>query len=420
MTMLVLLWPQAPADTAADDELSWVLSSDQLNVARQGRARPGALPAADSIVAVLPAHALSWQRVVVPKAPAGRLRAALAGLLEERLLDEDGETHFALAPGARAGSPAWIAVGAKAALAQRLAAWSTAGLHLDRLVAAAAPGGEPSAHVYGLDTGAEAGQLRLGLADREGACSIPLEGGLARARLAEFQARHGGAARLTATPAAAAAAERWAGAPVTVRAEAEQALAAARSGWELRQFDLAPSLRGTRTIGRLARALMEPGWRWARWGLAAALGLQLVGLNLTAWHQQRVLEQHRQAMVELLRTSFPQVRAVLDAPLQMRRETERLRERAGVPADADLEALVAVAGSAWPQGVAPATALHYEPGRLTLAAPGWPPAQVAQMRERLRGAGWQAEYADNQVVITKAESAAALPTGAATAREGAS
>ena len=414
MAMLVILWPDRPDAAAAwtdgqageGEALSYVLSGDGLAVAQHGQAAPSQLPRADTIVAVLPARMLSWHRVTVPKAPSGRLRAALGGVLEEHLLDDDADIHLALAPGSRGGEPAWVAAMDRSTLVQRLAAWSSAGLHLDRLVAAAAPGGEPTAHVHVVDTADGRSDLWITLADGDGACSVPLEGGLARARLADFQARSDATHLVTATPAAAAAAERWLGQPVTVRPEAEQALAAARAGWELRQFDLAPSLRGTRTLNRMARRLMGPQWRWARYGLVVAVALQLLGLNLMAWRQQRVIEERKQAMVELLRSSHPQVRAVLDAPTQMRRETDRLRTVAGVPGDTDLETLVAAAGRAWPPGLAPTTSLRYESGRLTLAAAGWQPAQVAQFRDRLRGAGWQVDFSEGQLVVSKAEGAA--------------
>ncbi len=39
-----------------------------------------------------------------------RLRSILEGLLEDRLLDDPAQLHFALQPGARAGSPVWVAV----------------------------------------------------------------------------------------------------------------------------------------------------------------------------------------------------------------------------------------------------------------------------------------------------------------------
>jgi general secretion pathway protein L len=415
MSILVLLWPEAATVTADDadgaerpaETVAYVLSSDGVAIAQQGRATLAQLPRADTIVAVLPARALSWHRVAVPKAPAGRLRAALGGVLEEYLLEDDPDTHLALAPGARSGADkAWVAAMRRSALAGPLAAWAAAGIDVDRVVAEVAPGGEPSAHVHAVDRADGEPELWITLADGEGACVLPLDGSLARARLAEMQARAGSARRVTATPAAASAAERWLGQPVTVLSDPERALAAARTGWDLRQFDLAPRLRGTRTLARLAHRLAGAQWRWARYGLVAAVALQLLGLNVYAWHQQRAIDQRKQAMVELLKASFPQVRAILDAPTQMQRETERLRVTAGVPGDTDLETLIAVAARAWPPGLAPTTSLRYEAGRLTVAAGGWQPGQVAQFRDRLRESGWLVDFADGQLVISKADAAA--------------
>ncbi|MCW5639802.1 MAG: general secretion pathway protein GspL, partial [Rubrivivax sp.] len=89
-----------------DDTFAYVLSPDGLQVGSQGRARPELLPRADSVVAVLADADVGWQRVTVPRAPASRLRAALGGMLEERLLDDDAALHLALAPGAAAGAEA--------------------------------------------------------------------------------------------------------------------------------------------------------------------------------------------------------------------------------------------------------------------------------------------------------------------------
>ena len=80
-----------------------------------------------------------------------------------------------------------------------------------------------------------------------------------------------------------------------------------------------------------------------RSGLAALLLLQLVGLNAWAWQQRQALAAARLAQEQLLRSTFPQVRAVLDAPLQMQRETEALRAAAGRAGDDDLEALLGAA-----------------------------------------------------------------------------
>jgi general secretion pathway protein L len=104
----------------------------------------------------------------------------------------------------------------------------------------------------------------------------------------------------------------------------------------------------------------------------------------------------------MLRATFPNVRAVLDAPLQMRRETEVLRAAAGRAGDSDLEALLGAAASAWPDGQGPVQALRFEPGRLTLSAPGWSEQQVKQFRDRLRPGGWAVESAEGSVSLSRA------------------
>jgi general secretion pathway protein L len=193
---------------------------------------------------------------------------------------------------------------------------------------------------------------------------------------------------------------------VAVVGEGEHALRCARSTWNLRQFDLAPSRRGTRAASDLWRRLLGPAWRPARIGLAGFVLVQLVGMNAWAWQQRQSIGQRRQAQEALLRSAFPNVRAVLDAPAQMTRETDQLRTAAGRPGADDLEAMLAAAASAWPDAQAPAQQLRFEPGRLTLAAPGWGEPQLQQFRERLRPGGWRVDSADGRVTMSRAAGAA--------------
>jgi len=95
-------------------ELAYVLTPDGINIARHGRAAPALLPKADSAVVVLAESDVSWHRLVLPRAPAARLRAAVAGTLEEQLLEETEGLHLALAPQATAGQSTWVAVVDKA------------------------------------------------------------------------------------------------------------------------------------------------------------------------------------------------------------------------------------------------------------------------------------------------------------------
>ncbi len=418
MALLVILLPAPPGPDdpppAESSALGWVLSPDGLTIARQGHSTPGLWPRADSVVAVVPAGAVAWHRPVAPRAPTGKMRAALGGVLEEQLLDDDDAVHLALAPRVTPGAPVWVAAMSKPWLRQQLAALAAAGFVPDRLVPASAPllaedGADtrqvvaPQGHFFSAErpgqAAGDADALRLALADADGALCLPLAGGLARALATRWASR---GARFSATPVAAATAERWLGTPVAVRSEAEHALAAVRTAWNLLQFDLTPQRRGTQALARLGRQLLSPAWRPARYGLAALLALHLVGLNVMAWQQQRAISDQRAAMETLLRRAHPQLRAVLDAPVQMQRETAALRSAAGVPGDDDLEPMLAAAATAWPDGQPPAAQLRYEPGRLSLVAAGWGPPQVEQLRQRLQGAGWALDSTDGQLAIRRA------------------
>ncbi|MDH4290581.1 MAG: type II secretion system protein GspL, partial [Aquincola sp.] len=109
-----------PRDDAT--EFAYVLTPDGINITRQGRTTPALMPKADSAVVVLAEQDVSWHLVTVPKAPAARLRAAIAGLLEEQLLEEPDVLHFALAPGTAAGRRGFVAVMDKAWLRGHLSA----------------------------------------------------------------------------------------------------------------------------------------------------------------------------------------------------------------------------------------------------------------------------------------------------------
>lgn len=383
----------------ASAEFAYVLSNDSMTVQREGQCAPALLPKADIVVAALAECDVSWHRITIPKAPAARLRAALAGVLEEALLDDTEQTHLALAPQAKPGDTAWVAACNRAWLLTELTAIEQSGLRVDRVVPSAWPDEPPSGHFHELSHPGDGAALSVALtwSNGSGVATWPLQGGLARALLPQPMPEGVG---FTATPSVAAPAERWLGMPVAVVSPAERALAAARSLWNLRQFDLAPSHRGVDALRDRWRNFMSPAWRPVRVGLAALVIAQVVGLNLWAFQQRYVLQSKREAMVELLRTAHPQVRAVLDAPVQMQRETEALRAAAGQPGDADLETLLQAAASAWPQGQ-PAQTLRFEPGTLTLAIPGWSPEQIEAFRQALEPGGWRIEAGDARLTIAR-------------------
>jgi general secretion pathway protein L len=108
-------------------------------------------------------------------------------------------------------------------------------------------------------------------------------------------------------------------------------------------------------------------------------------------------------MDSTLTASFPQVRAIRDAPVQMQRETDQLRATAGRSSDQDLETLLAAAATAWPAERGPVETLSFESGRLSLSANGWSDAQVQQFRSQLSSEGWQLDAVEGRLTLSRAQ-----------------
>jgi len=400
-TLVVTLNPQprlgfAPAEPFLAG-VAWALTDDGLTISREGRSPIAELPRADRVVAVLQPMDVSWHSVRVPKANAARMPAALAGLLEDALLDDLAATHLSLAPGARAGEPGWVAATDRAALIAAIATLEKAGRAVERVVPSLWPDAPPMVFLH--DAAGHDGTPRLIVshAHTGGVAHWPLSAQTREVLPQELP----GDWLLTATPAAAAPADRWLGRPVQVITPAEFALRAARSLWNLRQFDLAARNRGVAALrGGLANFWRHPSWKPLRVGLVALAVVQLIGLNAEAWRQRNALTERRAEMAALLKSAHPHV-TVYDAPVQMQRETDALRAAAGRAGEADLEALMQAAASAWP-AQQPVQTLNYEPGRLTLAAPGWDDAQVARLRDALAPGGWRVEAGEGRVTLSRA------------------
>jgi general secretion pathway protein L len=138
-----------------------------------------------------------------------------------------------------------------------------------------------------------------------------------------------------------------------------------------------------------------------RYGLIALALMHVAGLNLWAWYQQRQVEVKRAAMTQLLRVTHPQLRTVLDAPVQMQRETDALRAAAGKAGESDLEPLLGVAAAAWPEGQPALQTLRFDNGRLSFPAAGWSEPQIAQFRAQLASGGWDAALNNGVLSISR-------------------
>ncbi|HEY8707473.1 MAG TPA: type II secretion system protein GspL, partial [Burkholderiaceae bacterium] len=219
-------------------EYAYVTSPDGLALETQGHCAAALLPKATTVIAVLADADVGWHRIVLPKAPGARLRAALGGVLEEALLEDTDDVHLALAPNASAGQPTWVAAVSRRWLRGELAALEKADVFVDRVVPMAWPDEPPIGHFAETerDRSGPAHGIALHWAHADGVASVRLQGGLARALVPSPAPPE---TRWSATPGAVAAAEQWLGAPVRVMAPGQRLLQAARSLWNLRQFDLA-------------------------------------------------------------------------------------------------------------------------------------------------------------------------------------
>ncbi len=398
----------AESEARQSNDYAYVSSMDGLTLQSQGQCAPALLPKATSVVAVLGDADVSWHRITLPKAPAARLRAALDGVLEESLLEDVGAVHLAIAPQASAGQPTWVAAVDRAWLRAELAALEKADVFVDRVVPMSWPDDPPIGHFAetSVNEGATTHGIALNWAHADGVASVRLQGGLARA-LVPQPAPPG--TRWSATPGAAAAAEQWLGGPVSVLPQGPRLLQAARSLWNLRQFDLARSTRGRRAVADWLRRFMSRDWRPVRMGLVALAAVQIIGLNLWAWHQRGVIDTRRAEVQALVKATYPKAPAQdiqRDADAVMQRESQALRTLAGKPSENDLEALLQAAASAWPVDRPPVELLRFEPGKLTLGANGWSEPQIEQFRSQLRPGGWLVDSADGNLTLRRAPASA--------------
>lgn len=379
--------------------LDWARSANGQQVVEHGTCAASLLPADDDVVLVLPPRAVSWHRLTLPKVPAAKLRAVLDGLLEEQVLSDCGELHFALEPGGRAGQSVWVAACEKSWLKAWLQWLEDAGRPVTRIVPAIAPLPEPPAegaptHVHWAHQ--QGGQNWLASASTQGVRCVPLSAGPGVTDAND---------QWWAEPAAAADAEHLLDRRFALVPPSDGLLRSAQSGWNLAQFDLRLSgaaRRGQRLRQTLRHWRSAPAWRPARWGLAALVAVQLVGLNAAAWQEQRSLKDKQQALTQTLQHSFPQVTLVLDAPLQMAREVGRLQQASGVLSHNDLEAMLSALGQADAESGSPLVGIDFKPGEGRFdfgpeAGPGLPERQSALQRK-----GWQVRIDDTALILQPA------------------
>ncbi len=410
-TLIVTLNPPA----LSSPELDYCLVSNAQTISSHGSAAPALLPKADDTVLLLPVSALSWRQLTLPKlarsTSAQKLRAVIDGMVEEHLLDDTGALHIASykSPDA-ADNQVWLAVCDKAWLSAGVHTLQAAGLRLSRIVPQAFPlQGAGQADAWRVHISGTPESALVTVADSAGVLSAPLSH--ARAVWPALGSQEAlDTLTITAEPAVAAMAEATLGSKVTIVQSAQYALQAlldARTyGIDLAQGDMAVAGRGRwlqQAAGVLRDLLSAPAWRAARIGFALFVVANIVGLNAWAWQERSALEAKRKLSTQLLTQTFPQVKVVVDAPVQMQREVSLLRQASGALGSRDLESMYARFAAAAQLNAAPA-AIEFAAGEVSIKGSGLGAAQLSALQAQLQGAGLSARSDADRVVLSEAAS----------------
>lgn len=421
MSVLIVYLPATPPGLAT--EYRYAQSRDGQTLLAYGGATASTLPptgVGHDVVAVVPVRALSWHLIELPKGTlkggATRLRTVLEGLLEERLLDEAQNLHFALAPQAVAGKPVWVAVCDKAWLKACLGPLEAAGRPVSRIVpeftplsqdGIATPDVPIKTPLYAIGEPSEAWLVQ---AQTNGVTVLPLLPVVA----ARFMAKPDAPTTVLAEPAVMELASNLFPDRVSLQQAPERWVQTLQSPWDLAQFDLANSGR-QRLFKRLSDVALEllhgPRWRAARWALPVLIAANLIGLNTWAWKENLALTQRRAEVQAVLTQTFPQVKVVVDAPIQMAREVALLRQNAGTTARQDLENLLTAVGSGLsPAESFPLTRLDYAEGELRLAGAGVTDSKLQDLKTRLEPQGYALRMDGDSLVINIAPTTPSTPT----------
>jgi len=385
-TLLLRLPPVAPGPQAGYG-LAWIDPAGSSHTPPT-ETPVSLLPVVDRrtpVVVMVPATALSWQRVTLPPGLGrqnARLQTALQGLLEDRLLQDPAQLHMALAPQWKAGEPAWVAVCDKSWLLQHLQSLEAARIPVQRLVPELSP--PPQGTVWHALGSEDSGWLWCCSAE-QGVNGWPVN---VAQHLPPAWAE---GARIQSEPGLARWAEQRQPAQVQLVETASHWRAALDNGWELAQFELATRLRQRHWVRwrqQLVRWWRQPEWRPARWGLLALLLVQLGGLNAWAWITRQQWQAQQDQWTGLLQETFPQVTVVIDAPLQMAREVERMRQGSGQRTAADLESQLHALGKALPDGVSSPAQLVFQNGALQWPALDLSASQSSAFEQALQQQGY--------------------------------
>lgn len=304
------------------------------------------LPKASAVDLVFDTSDVFVAAVDAPRMPEAKLRLALPNLLEERLLSDPADCHFAFTPHARSGTTTTIASAPKLPVAvidrglltRALDALSEAGYRPRAAYSEIYVVPAPAAGVLSVRLDRGRGIARSGKHD---GFAFEFDGASVPAPLL-LAVRQLGIKRVQAYGRDAGKLVQFAEA-LGVAVEASQRevdVAATESAVNLLQGAFAPGgLLGSLSLPKLTIAKLKVPLIWS--GVAAATFV--VGLNAYWLKLESEVKAIRTQMETAFRSAFPDATAVVDPVLQTQRQLGALRARAGIPSADDFSVLNAQA-----------------------------------------------------------------------------
>lgn len=404
--MSTLLIKLSAEHASTGTEYHYIVSKDGLRARRKGQASASLLPSmgrVDLITAIIPITQLSWHQITLPpglklqsRRHQQRVRAALDGLLEERLLDDPAALHLALDSTAVAGEPCWVAACNKSWLQSHLQLLESLGRAPSRLVPELWPSANPQLLLWGDSRNPQLSAM--GLEEQSTLVTLPLksDASMVEKLLSQLPAEQS----LQAEPELTRAAETLQR-PVQIFKASHRLMQSNSYEGDLAQFDL--QLGGH---ARMLRRLLDgwqtfakaPQWRPARWAVSLSIVAQLVGLNAWAFKENQSIALRQEQAKQVLQTTFPHVPVIVDAPVQMQRELDLLRSSSGALSAGDLEALMTVSTAI--HSVQNAKGLQYQDKQLRITGLDLNPEAFHDAQQSLEAGGYRLQQEGVDLLLT--------------------
>ncbi len=331
-------WPGSGRGTLGPaSAVSWIAVRDD-GSAQVGRDAIAGLPKARRVDLVFDSRDVFTATIPLPKLAESKLRQALPNLLEDRLLADPADLHFAFQPADTALS---VCALDRATLARALEAFAQVRIAVRAAYSVIYTVPRPADDAVALRILPEDESHATVRTGRDQGLYLPVDQSGA-STLALLQRRQP-FTRLRAYGAA----------PDSLRAAAaELGIAVEPCGMGVdaqAPTEAVNLLQGAYAVGggltsRWAEGLLRSGsWKApAAWAAACAV-IALVGLNATWLKLDAQARDLRQSIRHAFRDGFPRETTVIDEVLQARRDVASLRARAGLPSPDDFPALDAQA-----------------------------------------------------------------------------